>query len=190
MTAATARAATIPAALGDQRSQRGAAGAPQGHGQPGEATSWDAWGELDSVAPLTSQIICAHWKVASFCTGWYGTPSSGWEHPGWELWDVCCSYQSSLVPFQCPENTEHGVGRGAASPFFTRLWSHSCLSLGSALGSGFALQGKAPASGWARAEMASRLNQLPHFQFKEIMKSRKRWVRAGFHLPSMHIFWG
>ncbi|KAK2540497.1 hypothetical protein Q9233_001369 [Columba guinea] len=23
--------------------------------------------------------------------------------------------------------------------------------------------------------MASRLNQLPHFQFKEIMKSRKRW---------------
>lgn len=76
------------------------------------------------------------------------------------------------------------------SPFFTRLWSHSCLSLGSALGSGFALQGKAPASGWARAEMASRLNQLPHFQFKEIMKSRKCWVRAGFHLPSMHIFWG
>ncbi|XP_071665963.1 ciliary microtubule-associated protein 2 [Patagioenas fasciata] len=36
-------------------------------------------------------------------------------------------------------------------------------------------QGKAPASGWARAEMASRLNQLPHFQFKEIMKSRKCW---------------
>ncbi|XP_065513056.1 ciliary microtubule-associated protein 2 [Caloenas nicobarica] len=36
-------------------------------------------------------------------------------------------------------------------------------------------QGKAPASGWARAETASRLSQLPHFQFKEITKSRKRW---------------
>lgn len=126
VTAATARAATIPAALGDQRSQCGAAGAPQGHGQPGEATSWDAWGELDSVAPLTSQIICAHWKVASFCTGWYGTPSSGWEHPGWELWDVCCSYQSSLVPSQCPENTEHGVGRGAADALVHHPSSPGC----------------------------------------------------------------
>ncbi|NXV91783.1 LEXM protein, partial [Calonectris borealis] len=29
-------------------------------------------------------------------------------------------------------------------------------------------------SGWARAEKGSRLNQLPHFQFKEIMKRRKR----------------
>ncbi|NXS70525.1 LEXM protein, partial [Pandion haliaetus] len=29
-------------------------------------------------------------------------------------------------------------------------------------------------SGWARAEKGSRLSQLPHFQFKEIMKRRKR----------------
>ncbi|XP_075616683.1 ciliary microtubule-associated protein 2 [Balearica regulorum gibbericeps] len=35
-------------------------------------------------------------------------------------------------------------------------------------------QGKASASGWAGAEKGSRLSQLPHFQFKEIMKRRKR----------------
>ncbi|NWH49080.1 LEXM protein, partial [Fregata magnificens] len=29
-------------------------------------------------------------------------------------------------------------------------------------------------SGWAKAEKGSRLSQLPHFQFKEIMKRRKR----------------
>ncbi|KAM9620022.1 ciliary microtubule-associated protein 2 [Morphnus guianensis] len=33
--------------------------------------------------------------------------------------------------------------------------------------------GKASAFGWARAEKGSRLTQLPHFQFKEIMKRRK-----------------
>nr|XP_009481446.1 PREDICTED: uncharacterized protein C1orf177 homolog [Pelecanus crispus] len=35
-------------------------------------------------------------------------------------------------------------------------------------------QGKASASGWVRAEKGSWLSQLPHFQFKEIMKRRKR----------------
>ncbi|XP_049663356.1 lymphocyte expansion molecule [Accipiter gentilis] len=35
-------------------------------------------------------------------------------------------------------------------------------------------QGKASAFGWARAEKGSQLSQLPHFQFKEIMKKRKR----------------
>ncbi|XP_069646007.1 ciliary microtubule-associated protein 2 [Haliaeetus albicilla] len=35
-------------------------------------------------------------------------------------------------------------------------------------------QGKASAFGWARAEKGSRLSQPPHFQFKEIMKRRKR----------------
>ncbi|KAM9283138.1 ciliary microtubule-associated protein 2 [Morus bassanus] len=34
-------------------------------------------------------------------------------------------------------------------------------------------QGKASGSGWARAGKGSRLSQLPHFQFKEIMKRRK-----------------
>ncbi|KAM6199534.1 ciliary microtubule-associated protein 2 [Sarcoramphus papa] len=34
--------------------------------------------------------------------------------------------------------------------------------------------GKASASGWARAEKGSWLSKLPHFQFKEIMKRRKR----------------
>ncbi|XP_074893749.1 ciliary microtubule-associated protein 2 [Buteo buteo] len=35
-------------------------------------------------------------------------------------------------------------------------------------------QGKASAFGWARAEKGSWLSQPPHFQFKEIMKRRKR----------------
>ncbi|XP_010080434.1 PREDICTED: uncharacterized protein C1orf177 homolog, partial [Pterocles gutturalis] len=35
-------------------------------------------------------------------------------------------------------------------------------------------QGKASASGWTRAGQSSVLHQLPHFQFKEIMKRRKR----------------
>ncbi|XP_009573594.1 PREDICTED: uncharacterized protein C1orf177 homolog [Fulmarus glacialis] len=41
------------------------------------------------------------------------------------------------------------------------------------------MTGKASASGWARAEKGSRLNQLPHFQFKEIMKRHKRQERLG-----------
>ncbi|XP_074951615.1 ciliary microtubule-associated protein 2 [Phalacrocorax aristotelis] len=40
-------------------------------------------------------------------------------------------------------------------------------------------QGKASASGWARAEKGSRLSQLPHFQFKEIMKRHKRQEKLG-----------
>ncbi|XP_009634474.1 lymphocyte expansion molecule [Egretta garzetta] len=35
-------------------------------------------------------------------------------------------------------------------------------------------QGKALASGWVRAEKGSQFSQLPHFQFKEMMKRRKR----------------
>ncbi|XP_010130215.1 PREDICTED: uncharacterized protein C1orf177 homolog [Buceros rhinoceros silvestris] len=41
-------------------------------------------------------------------------------------------------------------------------------------------KGKAVASGWARAEQGSWFRQLPHFQFKEIMKRRKRqWEKLG-----------
>ncbi|KAM6305535.1 ciliary microtubule-associated protein 2 [Aegotheles albertisi] len=40
--------------------------------------------------------------------------------------------------------------------------------------SGSALPGTTPAPGWARAEMGSWLTQLPHFQFQEIMRRRKR----------------
>lgn len=44
--------------------------------------------------------------------------------------------------------------------------------------SGSALQGTTPASGWARAGAGSWAIQLPHFQFKVMLKKRKQQVRA------------
>lgn len=46
--------------------------------------------------------------------------------------------------------------------------------------SGSALQGTTPASGWARAGAGSWAIQLPHFQFKVMLKKRKQQVRARF----------
>uniref|UniRef100_A0A8V1A3A8 Ciliary microtubule associated protein 2 n=1 Tax=Gallus gallus TaxID=9031 RepID=A0A8V1A3A8_CHICK len=43
--------------------------------------------------------------------------------------------------------------------------------------SGSALQGTTPASGWARAGAGSWAIQLPHFQFKVMLKKRKQQVR-------------
>uniref|UniRef100_A0A663FLA6 Ciliary microtubule associated protein 2 n=1 Tax=Aquila chrysaetos chrysaetos TaxID=223781 RepID=A0A663FLA6_AQUCH len=57
-----------------------------------------------------------------------------------------------------------------SQPPGTRAASVGLQALSGDMGS----QGKASAFGWAGAEKGSRLSQLPHFQFKEIMKRRKR----------------
>ncbi|XP_068263228.1 ciliary microtubule-associated protein 2 [Nyctibius grandis] len=82
-----------------------------------------------------------------------------------EEWDVEQQIPVSTSPPHPavePGLAEHGLGLVLRS----RRCQRQC--------SGSVLQGKASASGWASAEEGSWLSQLPHVQFKEIMKRRKR----------------